>query len=37
MREPIWIEDDLLMAINDRLLVENGGGEGVQVNVGQRK
>jgi hypothetical protein len=32
-----WIEDDLVVVINDRLLVENGGGEGVRVNVGQRK
>lgn len=37
MSERIWIDDGLLMAINDRLLVENSGGEGVQVNMGQRK
>ena len=36
MSGPIWIEDDLVMVINDRLLVENVGGEG-GVDVGRRK
>ena len=30
MSEPIWIEDELVLAIHDRLLVEHGGGEGVR-------
>lgn len=30
MSEPIWIEDDLVLAIHDRLLVEHGGAEGVR-------
>jgi death-on-curing protein len=30
MSEPIWIEDDLALAIHDRLLVEHGGAEGVR-------
>lgn len=30
MSEPIWIEDDLVSAIHDRLLVEHGGAEGVR-------
>ena len=30
MSEPIWIEDDLVLAIHDRLLVEHGGGAGVR-------
>jgi death-on-curing protein len=30
MSEPIWIEDDLILAIHDRLLVEHGGAEGVR-------
>lgn len=30
MSEPIWIEDDLVFAIHDRLLVEHGGAEGVR-------
>lgn len=30
MSEPIWIEDDLVLAIHDRLLVEHGGAGGVR-------
>lgn len=30
MSEPIWIEDDLVLAIHDRLLVEHGGAAGVR-------
>jgi len=30
MSEPIWIEDELVLAIHDRLLVEHGGAEGVR-------
>jgi len=30
MSEPIWNEDDLVLAIHDRLLVEHGGAEGVR-------
>jgi len=30
MSEPIWIEDELALAIHDRLLVEHGGAEGVR-------
>jgi death-on-curing protein len=30
MTEPIWIEDELVLAIHDRLLVEHGGGAGVR-------
>lgn len=30
MSEPIWIEDNLVLAIHDRLLVEHGGAEGVR-------
>ena len=30
MSEPIWIEEDLVLAIHDRLLVEHGGAEGVR-------
>lgn len=30
MSELIWIEDDLVWAIHDRLLVEHGGAEGVR-------
>lgn len=30
MSEPIWIEDDLVLAIHDQLLVEHGGAEGVR-------
>jgi death on curing protein len=30
MSEPIWIEDELVLAIHDRLLVEHGGGAGVR-------
>jgi death on curing protein len=30
MSEPIWIEDDLVLAIHDRLLVEHGGASGVR-------
>lgn len=30
MSEPIWIGDDLVLAIHDRLLVEHGGAEGVR-------
>jgi death on curing protein len=29
-REPIWSDDELVLAIHDRLLVEHGGGEGVR-------
>lgn len=28
MKEPIWIEDELVLAIHDRQLVEHGGAEG---------
>jgi death-on-curing protein len=27
---PVWIEDDLVLAIHDRQLVEHGGGEGLR-------
>jgi len=30
MSEPIWIEDDLVLAIHDRQLVEHGGAEGLR-------
>ena len=30
MSEPIWIEEELVLAIHDRLLVEHGGAEGVR-------
>jgi death-on-curing protein len=30
MSEPIWIEDDLVLAIHDRQLVEHGGADGVR-------
>lgn len=30
MSEPIWIEDDLILTIHDRLLVEHGGAEGLR-------
>lgn len=30
MSEPVWIDDDLVLAIHDRLLVEHGGAEGVR-------
>ena len=30
MSEPIWIEEDLVLAIHDRQLVEHGGAEGVR-------
>lgn len=30
MSEPIWIEDELVLAIHDRLLAEHGGGAGVR-------
>lgn len=30
MSEPIWIEDELVLAIHDRLLVEHGGAAGVR-------
>lgn len=30
MSEPIWIEDNLVLVIHDRLLVEHGGAEGVR-------
>jgi death-on-curing protein len=30
MSEPIWVEDELVLAIHDRLLVEHGGAEGVR-------
>lgn len=30
MNEPIWIEDELVLAIHERLLVEHGGAEGVR-------
>lgn len=30
MSEPVWIEDDLVLAIHDRLLVEHGGAGGVR-------
>jgi death on curing protein len=30
MSEPIWIEDELVFAIHDRLLVEHGGAEGMR-------
>lgn len=32
MSEPIWIEDDLVLAIHERLLVEHGGAQGVRDN-----
>jgi death on curing protein len=30
MREPIWIEDEVVLAIHDRQLIEHGGAEGVR-------
>lgn len=30
MSEPIWIEEELVFAIHDRLVVEHGGAEGVR-------
>ena len=30
MSEPIWIEQDLVLAVHDRQLVEHGGGEGLR-------
>lgn len=30
MSEPVWLEDDLVLAIHDRLLVEHGGAGGVR-------
>lgn len=30
MKDPIWLEMDLVLAVHDRLLVEHGGGEGVR-------
>jgi death on curing protein len=30
MSEPIWIEDELVLAIHDRLLVKHGGAERVR-------
>ena len=30
MREPVWIEEDLVLAIHDRQLAEHGGAEGVR-------
>jgi death on curing protein len=30
MSEPIWIEDELVLAIHDRQLVEHGGAEGLR-------
>lgn len=30
MSEPIWLEDDLVLAIHDRVLAEHGGAEGVR-------
>lgn len=30
MSEPIWVEDDLVLAIHDRQLVEHGGAAGVR-------
>jgi death on curing protein len=30
MSEPVWIEDDLVLAIHDRLLVEHGGAGGLR-------
>jgi len=30
MSEPIWIEDDLVLAIHDRQLIEHGGAEGLR-------
>jgi death on curing protein len=30
MSEPVWIEDELVLAIHDRQLVEHGGAEGVR-------
>lgn len=30
MSEPIWIEEDLVLAIHDRLLAEHGGADGVR-------
>lgn len=30
MSEPVWIEDDLVLVIHDRLLVEHGGAGGVR-------
>jgi death-on-curing protein len=32
MSEPIWIEDDLVLAIHDRQLAEHGGAEGLREN-----
>jgi hypothetical protein len=30
MIEPIWIEDELLLATDDRQLIEHGGAEGLR-------
>jgi death-on-curing protein len=30
MNEPIWIEDELVLAIHDRQLIEHGGAEGLR-------
>jgi death on curing protein len=30
MSEPVWIEDDLVLAIHDRLLIDHGGAGGVR-------
>lgn len=30
MSEPIWVADDLVLAIHDRQLVEHGGAEGIR-------
>src|ERR1700704_1177447 len=30
MSEPIWIEDELVLAIHDRQLIEHGGAEGLR-------
>jgi death-on-curing protein len=30
MREPTWIEDELVLAIHDRQLIEHGGAEGLR-------
>ena len=30
MKEPVWIEDELVLAIHDRQLVEHGGAEGMR-------
>jgi death on curing protein len=33
MSEPVWIEDELVLAIHDRQLVEHGGAEGLRDEV----